>query len=298
MNTPADDGRSQGAGAVARVVRELTADEITAYRDVVRNGNAAPFVERDEQTASPVHPFVLAQNAFDAALTSVTSAGGEAGPRVVHLSQEVHQQRPMRAGERVTFELEVVGARRDPRGVRLVLRSVLVGEDGVPFAELVSGLLLLGATSPAPFGKVPPHPARASTTWQTVVTRHVPAELPRRYAEVSGDNNPIHLDPDAARAAGFPGVIAHGMSVMALVCEEVIAQYACGDAARVQSVGGRFSSPVLPGEPLDICLQPAADGMVLFCCKTPRGLAVKNGWVRIATEGQDQRSGPATPGGR
>jgi acyl dehydratase len=35
------------------------------------------------------------------------------------------------------------------------------------------------------------------------------------YAEASGDNNPIHLDVDVARRAGFPDVFAQGMLVMA-----------------------------------------------------------------------------------
>lgn len=37
----------------------------------------------------------------------------------------------------------------------------------------------------------------------------------RRYAEASGDPNPIHLSDDAAEAAGLPGVIAHGMLTVA-----------------------------------------------------------------------------------
>lgn len=36
-------------------------------------------------------------------------------------------------------------------------------------------------------------------------------ELGRRYAAVSGDRNPIHLYPWAAKAFGFPRAIAHGM---------------------------------------------------------------------------------------
>lgn len=36
-----------------------------------------------------------------------------------------------------------------------------------------------------------------------------------RYATASGDSNPIHLDPAAARAAGLPGPIVQGMLVMA-----------------------------------------------------------------------------------
>jgi len=34
------------------------------------------------------------------------------------------------------------------------------------------------------------------------------------YAGASGDDNPIHLDIDHARAAGFPDVFAHGMLIM------------------------------------------------------------------------------------
>jgi acyl dehydratase len=37
----------------------------------------------------------------------------------------------------------------------------------------------------------------------------------RRYAEASGDLNPIHLSDEAAGAAGLPGVIAHGMLTVA-----------------------------------------------------------------------------------
>ena len=37
----------------------------------------------------------------------------------------------------------------------------------------------------------------------------------RRYAEASGDPNPIHLSEEAAERAGLPGVIAHGMLTVA-----------------------------------------------------------------------------------
>ena len=37
----------------------------------------------------------------------------------------------------------------------------------------------------------------------------------RKYADASGDPNPIHLSDEAAEAAGLPGVIAHGMLTVA-----------------------------------------------------------------------------------
>ena len=39
----------------------------------------------------------------------------------------------------------------------------------------------------------------------------------RHYAQASGDLNPLHLDPDFARQAGFEDVIVHGMLGMAFL---------------------------------------------------------------------------------
>ena len=43
------------------------------------------------------------------------------------------------------------------------------------------------------------------------------AGLTRRYAEASGDPNPIHTDPEYARNVGLPGIILHGLWTMAQV---------------------------------------------------------------------------------
>jgi len=43
----------------------------------------------------------------------------------------------------------------------------------------------------------------------------------RLYAEASGDFNPIHLDPEFAKAAGLPDIIAHGMLSMGLLGESL-----------------------------------------------------------------------------
>lgn len=41
--------------------------------------------------------------------------------------------------------------------------------------------------------------------------------LPHRYAGASGDFNPIHIDPELAKAVGLPGTILHGLYMMGLV---------------------------------------------------------------------------------
>lgn len=66
------------------------------------------------------------------------------------------------------------------------------------------------------------------------------------YAEASGDRNPIHLDDEAARAAGLPGVIAHGMLGMAQLANFVVGW--AGDHRRLRRLRCRFAGMILPGD--------------------------------------------------
>ncbi len=42
-----------------------------------------------------------------------------------------------------------------------------------------------------------------------------------RYAGATGDFNPLHFDDEVGRAAGFEGVVAHGMLIMGIACQGV-----------------------------------------------------------------------------
>ena len=65
----------------------------------------------------------------------------------------------------------------------------------------------------------------------------------RRYADASGDDNPVHLDDDVAAAAGFPGVVAHGMYTLALA-GRALEDWA-GGRGRVRDVRAKFTRPVV-----------------------------------------------------
>jgi 3-hydroxybutyryl-CoA dehydratase len=70
-----------------------------------------------------------------------------------------------------------------------------------------------------------------------------------RYAQASGDMNPLHLDPEAARRAGFPDVIAHGMYSAGLVAADLVRRY--GEGALLH-YAVRFRSPVHLGDTLTL----------------------------------------------
>jgi len=74
----------------------------------------------------------------------------------------------------------------------------------------------------------------------------VDRELLKRYANASGDQNPIHQDQTFAVNVGLPNVIAHGMLTMGLVAT-YISDWA-GGAANVKEYGARFTKPVIVPE--------------------------------------------------
>ena len=64
-----------------------------------------------------------------------------------------------------------------------------------------------------------------------------------RYAGASGDFNPIHWNPRAAREVGLPDVIAHGM--LTLACAGRIVTDWTGDPGLVSGLESRFTRPVV-----------------------------------------------------
>jgi acyl dehydratase len=68
-----------------------------------------------------------------------------------------------------------------------------------------------------------------------------------RYADASGDHALIHLDTDAARSAGFPNVIAHGLLVMAYLGRAVGEWFPDG---QLLEFGCRFMAATLVGDQL------------------------------------------------
>jgi acyl dehydratase len=78
------------------------------------------------------------------------------------------------------------------------------------------------------------------------IERTVRAEDVAAYAAASGDSNPLHRSEDAARAAGFPGIIAHGMFTMGHLAS-CISSWA-GDAGAIRRMRVSFRSAVQMGD--------------------------------------------------
>jgi acyl dehydratase len=65
---------------------------------------------------------------------------------------------------------------------------------------------------------------------------------------LSGDRNPLHVDPAVAAAAGFPRPILHGLATFGVAGHAVLKSVCGYDPSRLVWLAGRFSAPVFPGE--------------------------------------------------
>ena len=73
----------------------------------------------------------------------------------------------------------------------------------------------------------------------------------QRYAEVSGDFNPIHIDEDYAKKTPLGGTVAHGMLVLAYISRMMTAAFGA-DWLSSGKLDARFRAPARPGDVLAI----------------------------------------------
>lgn len=77
--------------------------------------------------------------------------------------------------------------------------------------------------------------------------RTVTADDVRRFAEVTGDFNPVHVDAEAAAKSRFGGLIAHGMLSAGYV-SAVLGMELPGPGAIYLAQSLKFTRPVKPGD--------------------------------------------------
>jgi acyl dehydratase len=81
---------------------------------------------------------------------------------------------------------------------------------------------------------------------------------------LAGDYNPLHIDPEVARSAGFDRPILHGLAAYGMVGRALIKVLCDDDPARLRRLDVRFTSPVYPGEPLHVEIWKMGSGDAAF----------------------------------
>ena len=172
---------------------------------------------------------------------------------LVHIRNVIEQPRPISAAEPLTFHVSIAQPNEHPRGSAFDVTADACGESGEIVWHSVSTYLHRTRKSPSVRKPDPAPLTPTPTTW------HLPADLGRRYASISGDRNLIHLYPWTARLFGFPRQIAHGMWTTArcLAALEAADRPTSPPAAIRASVD--FRAPVLLPSPVTFTTSSALD---------------------------------------
>jgi hypothetical protein len=174
---------------------EIDRDHLAAYDRVCE------FPLRD--VLPPTYPHVIA---FPLAMQLMTQSDFPFPViGLVHVGNRIEQLRPISAQERVALRVRAEEMSAHDRGTQfdLVAEAEAGGEPA--WRSRSTYLHREGNGSPGGGGGDRPEPPQPKAVWK------VPGDIGRRYADVSGDRNPIHLHPLSARLFGMSRAIAHGM---------------------------------------------------------------------------------------
>lgn len=234
-----------------------TAEKIQAYREACGFGNDGRLpILYPHILTSAMHIHMLADKRFP-----VSALGA------VHARNHIVQRRPIEDTEAMDLRCYFSEARVLKAGLEVdVVTTLSIGGDCI--WESVSAYLFRGKS----FGDIgEPHPwASFDALDEPTIeaTWHVPPDMGRRYAKITGDYNPIHVSRILAKAFGFKRDIIHGMWNLAR-CLGHIHDFSYDNVARLDVA---FKGPVFMDSDVAFKAHEIENGyrMDLYCQDNPR----------------------------
>ncbi len=242
--------------------------------------NDLGFVYEHRLQAIPTLGVLMANGSGD-----FITQGGLDFTRIVHGEQRLTLHRPLPAAGRMitrTRCLSVADKGRDKGALVNIECTASEAASGELFATAVMSLFCRGDGG---FGgpaevemKLRSTPSRAPDFEMALQTLPQQAALYR----LLGDRNPLHIDPEVARAAGFERPILHGLCTYGIACRAIMQACCANDPAKVAHVEARFSAPVYPGEIILTRIWREPDGVAFECLVPERGITViQNGYCGL-----------------
>jgi acyl dehydratase len=242
---------------------------------------AAATNERDAVTleghvGAPVFAIVPIWTALKAASASVVPA--HVRSRVVLGEHDIAIHDPIRPGTRVSVTAAVIGVHPKRSGTAVVLRARtyedarLVNEQHV--TEFYRGAIAADGAGEG----APARPVLDDTAPAAEVRERVDLDQAVRYAQASGDDLPIHLDDAAARAAGLPRAVLHGLCTLAFAARAVL-ETAGVAPERMTRLSVRFSGLVFPGDAIVTRVRRDGERAVFETVNEHGTVVLRDGWA-------------------
>ena len=204
-------------------------------------------------------------------------------------SMQIHAPLPpagrLRGETKVT---DILDKGKDKGALLIFQRDLFNDETGLLIASIEQRTLCRGDGGFAPAAVVNSGKVASTPVWSpdgapsaVVDTRSLPQSA--LIYRLCSDMNPLHVDPQVARAAGFERPILHGLCTYGIAARAIL-QGCCGNqAASLRSLSVRFAAPVFPGETLRTEIWRDGTNLLFRCSALERGVTViSNGKATIS----------------
>ncbi|MEO8874192.1 MAG: SDR family NAD(P)-dependent oxidoreductase [Polyangiaceae bacterium] len=187
--------------------------------------------------------------------------------RILHGEQYMELKRPLPPHATLTHKAKIKNIYDKGRHAIVVTEIVSSDETGEPLIVNEVSTLVRGAggwggdRGPSAEVNVPPDRAPDAS-----VTEKISDNQALLY-RLSGDWNPLHVDPSFATAFGFQKPILHGLCTFGYAARAVLKNFSKGDGRFFKAIRVRFSESVFPGETLVTEMWKENDEKIIFRCK-------------------------------
>ncbi|PRX96576.1 MaoC/PaaZ C-terminal domain-containing protein [Allonocardiopsis opalescens] len=259
----------------------VTAERIAAYAEATNDPIPA---HRRGDIAPPVFAVVPAFQSMMAVV--MASVPFEAATKGLHERHELRFHRSVSPGDALVCRARPIGRLRRPHGSTLTVHAESRTLGGALVTEQWLTAVFVGYDAAETAGEQAPEhrfdPALRERPALCSTVAHLDDDQTFRYAQAAGDPLQIHLDDEVARRAGFPGIIAHGMCVMAFASWALLTGVAESRTDRIERLAVRFTRPVLPGQDLTTAIWPNGDGHFAFESTVGKATVLSDGLARFA----------------
>jgi acyl dehydratase len=202
------------------------------------------------------------------------SAGVEINPvMILHGEQAFHIEKEIPTSGSLTTAGKVTGVYDKGKGALVTIESTTKDAGGETVFTNTSGVFVRGAGGfggdrGPEAGNVAPDRAPDKTVEDTTL------DIQAAIYRLSGDRNPLHIDPGFASMAGYDRPILHGLCSFGFAGRAVMQAYCDNDPSRLVGFGVRFSGVVYPGDTITTEMWDEGNGKILVQAKTQDGRVV------------------------
>ena len=211
------------------------------------------------------------------------------GPLNIDAERYLEMLKPLPIEGAVSVRSRLIGVHPRGKGNGFVeCESVVTDAAGDVCIKMVNGSFRRGVEE---LGDIEPFEGAGQTfsekitvpdTAPDVTTSALIPDNQAHLYRLSGDYNPLHIDPESAKFGGFDEPILHGLCTFGHCAQLLLAALCQNDENRFKKIKVRFSSPVFPNDTLKILAWHDGPGRTLFEARVGERVVVSNAYFEFA----------------